>query len=71
MRVTWKDDLRPDPDHCPPGCEEAAFDPELILERSGTVVGQTRTFFSGWVFLVRCEDGKLREVSADRCEVLE
>lgn len=68
MNVTWNEDLRPDPDSCPPDCEEAAFDPELIKERRGEVIGTSRSIMGTWYLLVQCEDGKLREVEAGKCQ---
>jgi hypothetical protein len=75
MLVTWTDDLRPMPDEVPAGIagavEALAYDKTLIVKRSGEVISSSRSFFSGWVFLVKCDDGELREVEADRCKVLE
>jgi len=70
VQVRWKDDLRPDPDQCPPGCEDAAFDPQLILTRSGVVVSSMRTFWGSWKLLVHCDDGQMREVGASCVEVM-
>jgi hypothetical protein len=71
MIVKWSEDLRPMPDKTPPGMEEAAFDPELIIERQGEVVATHRTVFGVWLFLVHCTDGKFREARADKVQVID
>ena len=64
MQVTWKDDLTPMPDQIPAAYEEMCWDMDLIVDRSGEVIATHRTVFGIWYFLVRCDDGQIREVDS-------
>ena len=64
IQIQWKDDLRPMPDKCPPGCEEAAYDMSLVVDRRGAVISSHRNLWGNWILLVACDDGQFREVYA-------
>ena len=67
MIVKWTMDLRPSQMECPPGFEDAATEPDLIVKCEGTLIGTSRGVTGDWHLLVMDSAGRLHNVDAKDC----